>query len=157
MRLILWGCKIVPITEKPPVPFFTNANVTQMFFSMKCFFQKTGASALRLRGHLGPTPVFWKKTFHGKEYLCNVCVCKKWDWWFLKNLAVLIFWICACLSIFRLTKKLNSYLLDFHRFQKSASVLFLLVRSSARKCIHVSILSLKKIKFFLFEFLFGFC
>ena len=22
--------------------------------------------------------IFWKKTFHGKEHLCNVCVCKKW-------------------------------------------------------------------------------
>ena len=62
-----------------------------------------------------------------------------------------------CMSeYFQLAKRLNSYLLDFHRFQKSESVLFLLVRSSAKKCIRVSILSLKKMKFFLFESLLGF-
>ena len=32
-----------------------------------------------------------EKTFYGKEHLCNVCVCKKWDWCFLKHLAVLTF------------------------------------------------------------------
>ena len=34
---------------------------------------------------------------------------------------------------FELAKRLNSYLLDFHRFQKSESVLFLLMCSSAKK------------------------
>ena len=73
-------------------------------FQSKCFFPKNGG------GPGGPTqaqsacPHSLEKTFYGKEHLCNVCVCKKWDWRFLKHLAVLTLWICACLSIFSLQK-----------------------------------------------------
>ena len=89
--------------QKAPAPFFTNANGTQMFFSTKCFSKKWGwaqrahASAKRL-------PPFFGKTFCWKEHLCTVCVCKKWGWRFLKHLAVLPLWICACRSIFSLQK-----------------------------------------------------
>ena len=90
--------------QKAPVPFFTNANGTQMFFSTKCFPKKWGwarrthASAKRL------PPFFGEKTFYWKELLCTLCVCKKWYWRFLKHLAVLTFCICACLSICSLQK-----------------------------------------------------
>ena len=59
--------------------------------------RRAQASAKRL-------PPFFGKTFYWKELLCTVCVCKKWDWRFLKHLAVLTLWICACLSIFSLQK-----------------------------------------------------
>ena len=59
------------VFQKTAVPFFTNANGTQNFFSIKIFFfQKMGASALRLRGPSGPTPIFWEKRFVEK----NICV-----------------------------------------------------------------------------------
>ena len=41
------------------------------------FFQKMGASALRLRGPPGPTPISWENILL-KKLLCIVCVCKKW-------------------------------------------------------------------------------
>ena len=75
----------------------------QYAFQQNVFFPKNGG------GPGGPTqaqsacPHFLEKIF-GKEHLCNVCVCKKWDWRFLKHLAVLTVWICACLSIFSLQK-----------------------------------------------------
>ena len=50
--------------------FLQNANSTQKFFSMKCFFQRMGASALRLRGPSGPPLISWKYIFIEK----NVCV-----------------------------------------------------------------------------------
>ena len=89
--------------QKAPFPFFTNANGTQKFFSIKCFSKRWGwarrahASAKRL-------PPFFGKTFYWKELLCTICVCKKWEWRFLKHLSVLTLWICACLSIFSLQK-----------------------------------------------------
>ena len=61
--------------QKMAVPFFTNANGTQTFFSIKMFFSKKwGASALRLRGPSGPTPSFGKK-IPLKKLLCIVCIC----------------------------------------------------------------------------------
>ena len=121
--------------QKSSVPFFTNANSAQKFFSIKCFFSKEWGQALcACVGPPGPPPFFEKKTFYWKELLCTVWICKKWDWRFLKHLAVLTFCICACLSICSLQKKIEfvSFALSY-RFQKSGSVPFLLVRSSDKK------------------------
>ena len=71
----------------------------QNVFSKKWgWAQRAHASAKRL------PPFFGKKTFYWKELLCTVWICKKWDWRFLKHLAVLTFCICACLSICSLQK-----------------------------------------------------
>ena len=89
--------------QNAPFPFLTNANSTQKFFSIKCFSKKLGwaqrahASAKRL-------PSFLEKALYWKQLLCNICICKKWEWRFLKHLAVLTLWICECLSIFSLQK-----------------------------------------------------
>ena len=69
-------------SQKTADTFFTDANGSQKIFSIKMFFfQEMGASALRLRGPSG----------HVVEK--NICVpfafVKKWDWRFLKHLAVL--------------------------------------------------------------------
>ena len=90
--------------QEAPVPFFTNANGTQKFFSIKCFFSKNGGKRFALAWALRAHPHFLEKTFYWKELLCTVCVCKKWYWRFLKHLAVLTFCICACLSICSLQK-----------------------------------------------------
>ena len=145
------------MSQKNAVQFFTNANCTQKFFSIKLFFQRMWWSALRLRGPSGPTPIFWKKTFHWKELLCAVCVCKKWDWRFLKHLAVLTLWICACLSICSLQKDWIRIFWTFIDSKKVNPCFFCSCVLLQKKCIRVSILSLKKMKFFLFESLLGFC
>ena len=58
------------MSQKTAVPFFTNKNGTQKFFSIKTL-----------------APISWKKHFYWKELLCTVCVCKKWDCRFLRHLA----------------------------------------------------------------------
>ena len=91
--------------QKSSIPFFTNPNNTQKFFSIKCFFPKEWGWARRAHASAKRLPPFFgKKTFYWKELLCTVWICKKWDWRFLKHLAVLTFCICACLSICSLQK-----------------------------------------------------
>ena len=73
-----------------------------------------------------------EKTFYWKELLCTVCVCKKWEWRFLKHLAVLTLWICACLSIFSLQKDWIRIFWTFIDSKKVNPCFFLLARSSAK-------------------------
>ena len=49
--------------RKLSVPFFTNANGTQMFFSTKCFPKKWGQALCACVGPPGPPPFFWEKHF----------------------------------------------------------------------------------------------
>ena len=49
--------------QKAPVPFFTNANVTQMFFSIKCFFPKNGGKRFALAWALWAHPDLLEKHF----------------------------------------------------------------------------------------------
>ena len=143
--------------QKAPAPFFTNANGTQMFFSTKCFSKEWGQALCACVGPLGPPP-FFGKIFCWKEHLCTVCVCKKWDWRFLKHLAVLTLWICACLSIFSLQKDWIRIFWTFIDSKKVNPCFFCsCVLLQKNIIIRVLILSLKKMKFFFFEYLLGFC
>ena len=137
--------------QKAPFPFFTNANGTQKFFSIKCFSKRWGwaqgahASAKRL------TP-FFGKTFCWKEHLCTVSVCKKWDWRFLKHLAVLTVWICACLSIFSWQKDWIRIFWTFIDSKKVNPCFFLLVRSAKKFNLYfLSFFMLPKTKFMFFK------
>ena len=117
--------------QKAPFPFFTNANGTQKFFSIKCFSKEWGQALCACVGPSGPPPSFGK-TFYWKELLCTVCVCKKWEWRFLKHLWVLTLWICACLSIFSLQKDWIRIFWTFIDSKKVNPCFFLLARSSAK-------------------------
>ena len=55
----------------------------------KCSFPKNGGKRFALAWALRAHPHFLEKMFYGKEPLCKVCVCKKWEWRFPKHLAVL--------------------------------------------------------------------
>ena len=90
--------------QKAPDPFFTNAQTVHKCSFQQNVFPKNGGKRFALAWTLRAHPHFLEKIFYGKEHLCNVCVCNKWDWRFLKHLAVLTLWICACLSIFSLQK-----------------------------------------------------
>ena len=80
-----------------------------------------------------PEPHSLEKTLYRKEHLCNVCFFKKWNWRFLKHLAVLTLWICACLSIFSLQKDWIRIFWTFIDSKKVNPCFFLLVHSSATK------------------------
>ena len=95
--------KLPNVSESASPAFYKRKHYTKVLFH-KMFFPKNGGKRFALAWALRAHPRFLEKTFHGKEHLRNVCVCKKWDWCFLKHFAVLTFWICACLSIFRLQK-----------------------------------------------------
>ena len=84
--------------------FYKSKQYTKVLFNKMFFFPKNGGKRFALAWALRAHPHFLEKTFYWKELLCTVCVCKKWDWRFLKHLAVLTLWICACLSIFSLQK-----------------------------------------------------
>ena len=51
--------------------FHRRERFTKALFNKSVFFQEMGASALRLRGPSGPTPIFWKKYFLLKRAFMN--------------------------------------------------------------------------------------
>ena len=124
--------KLPNVSESAIPIFYKRKRYTKLLFN-KMFFPKDGG------GPGGPTqaesacPHFLKKIFYGKEHLCNVCVCNKWDWRFLKHLAVLTLWICACLSIFSLQKDWIRIFWTFIDSKKVNPYFFFLVCSSAKK------------------------
>ena len=96
--------KLPNVSESASPIYYKRKRYTNVLFH-KIFFPKNGG------GPGGPTQAqsacphsLEKKTFYWKELLCTVWICKKWDWRFLKHLAVLTFCICACLSICSLQK-----------------------------------------------------
>ena len=95
--------KLQNVSESASPIFYNRKRYTKVLFN-KMFFPKNGGKRFALAWALWTHPHFLGKTFCWKEHLCAVCVCKKWDWRFLKHLAVLTLWICACLSIFSLQK-----------------------------------------------------
>ena len=123
----LWQAKCL---KKRHSHFLQTQTVHKSSFQWNNFSKKQGwarrahASAKRL-------PPFFGKTFYWKELLCTICVCKKWEWRFLKHLAVLTLWICACLSIFSLQKDWIRIFWTFIDSKKVNPCFFLLARSSA--------------------------
>ena len=55
--------KLPNVSESASPIFYKRKRYTNVLFH-KIFFQKMGASALRLRGPSGPTPISWKKYFY---------------------------------------------------------------------------------------------
>ena len=95
--------KLPNVSENASPIYYKRKRYTNVLFH-KIFLPKKWGWARRAHASAKRLPPFFGKTFCWKEHLCTVCVCKKWDWRFLKHLAVLTLWICACLSIFSLQK-----------------------------------------------------
>ena len=110
--------------------FYKRKRCTTFFFN-RIFSKKWGQALCACVGPPGPPP-FFGKTFYWKELLCTVCVYRKWEWRFLKHLAVLTLWICACLSIFSLQKDWIRIFWTFIDSKKVNPCFFLLARSSAK-------------------------
>ena len=120
------------MSQKTAVPFFTNANGTQTFFSIKMFCQEMGTSALRLRGPSGPTPIFRKKVYK-KNCCVSFEVCKKWHCHFFQasdlpqDESVRVWAFLAC-------KKIEIRVMwTFTASKMENQCSFLRVRSSAEK------------------------
>ena len=89
--------------QKAPVPFFTNANGTQMFFTTKCFPKKWGQALCACVGPLAHPHFLEENIFIEKNFSVPFAFVKNgtavfWDIWLTK------IWICVCLSIFSLQK-----------------------------------------------------
>ena len=99
-------CKMLKLPNVSKIAstiFYKRKEYIKVLFNKMFFSKEWGQALCACVGPPGPPP-FFGKMFCWKEHLCTVCVCKKWDWRFLKHLAVLTLWICACLSICSLQK-----------------------------------------------------
>ena len=130
--------KLPNVSESTSPIFYKRKRYTNVLFH-KMFFPKNGGKCFALAWALWAQPHFLRKTFCWKEHLCAVCVCKKCYWRFLKHLAVLTHWICACMSIVSLQK---DWIRIFWTFIDSKKV---------NPCIFCSCVLLQKIKAMLFE------
>ena len=149
--------KLPNVSESASPIFYKRKRYTNVLFN-KMFFQKMGVGPEGPRKRKALAPILWKKYFMEKKHLCTVCVCKKWDWYFLKHLVVLTLWICTCLSIFSLQKDWIRIFWTFIDSKKVNPCFFCsCVLLQKNIIIRVLILSLKKMKFFFFEYLLGFC
>ena len=126
--------KLTNVSESAIPIFYKRKRYTKVLFN-KMFFQKMGVGPEGPRKRKALAPILWKNillkgTFVYRLRLQKMGMALSETFGSFNTLNL-------CMSeYFQLAKRLNSYLLDFHRFQKSESVLFF-ARAFCKKIKHM--------------------